>query len=951
MDPLMQIDNTTAEGVARMDVGLQLLGTEVQAEPDEVLMDELARQGVDPGEADRISKGVLQPAEGMEAGIGQGLSKLLKKPGTMGSAAQPLARTEAEALVKARPSTNVLGQSDFKLEFGGSKKTVKSLNDDVARFITKYKADYETARGSLTDEEATKAAVALHGERFEDINKVIGLPKDALNQVETRAVLMYLRSAMDEFETLRKSAKKGDASSLEALRAQGAVVHELMGKIAGWRREAGATTREYRGYDLQQQFKDGHAVHDALDIAQRFGDIPPDKFKRWMDALSPEGRLLFFHGLTKEPEIMGALRYGNDVAVRSYMDSLLLSHATFQRNLSGNLSTMLFTIPERGTMSVWGGAQRTFYKARYNSELGVPTTAPGEAKAMIQAFPAAYADGVAAFSKMWKSKESTFSGKVEARASNALIAASEALPDDSLAKYAAYGFGRIWELGSRGLMATDEGFKAFLYRMELHAQAERYAFFLGKDEATKKIALQEFLTNPPGEVRKAAREFASINTFTQELGPLSSKIAAVVDAGGLPARTIATFISTPTNILRYSAQRNPLFGLISPQNISDVMAGGARRDAALARYTTGAGIASMVYVMALNGMITGGGPQDPKLRRMMEKQGKDGFQWRPYSIFIPGKGYASYRDVEPFATMMGTVADFLEASRVMDDNAHSEIATGIAIATSRMAMNSSWMEGLSKFVDVLEGLYKGEADDAEVSKFLEDRAMGFWPSGARALRNEFDPVKRVSTIPPEVVSEWNTSWRILNEMTREWKNRTPGFSESIPADLAPLGEPYSTRQMLGFGVLPTHIGDAEDPQRGPVYKAWLEAGLDPRAGDVPRTLDGDSRRSILKKVPLGARGAGVVAPEDLPGLTLSQVERNEINELRVKNGMVEALYNLVAEQGFSKQPQGARAGQIREVLEKYTRGAIGQWLEENSSVRDQIEALKDRKGELGYKVK
>lgn len=944
-----RMDDVAAEGIARMDTGLRMLETEVVDEPDDVLANELAAEGLDPAEAQRIATGVLAPDDSgtQVAGLGNAIGRIIKQAAPQG--AEPLARKEAEALIKNRRTTNVLGTSDLKLDFGGPKKTNAALNKDVERFITIYKQDYEKARGSIDDAEATTRAVAEHSGKLEDLTKVLKLPKEALTQVETRGVLMYLRAAVDEFEELRKAARKGDQSAIEGLRAQGAVVHELMGRIAGWRREAGASVREYRGIDLMQKFKDGHAVHDALDIAQRFGDIPADKFARWMDSLDPDSRLHFFAGLLDEPDALAALRSGNDVLVRSYIDSVLLSHRTVTTNFFGNLGTMIFAVPERATMSVWGGAQRTFYKMLRNAELGVPTTAPGEARALIQAIPAAMHEFVSAFSLMWKQGIATSKGnKLDARRQNLLITAADRVPQGYFRSWA-LGLGHLWEAGSRSLMATDEGFKAALYRMEVQAQAERYAFFLGHDKATRDIALQEFLTNPPVEIKRAAREFASVNTFTQELGPFMEKIAGAIDAGGLPARTIATFISTPTNVARFAAQRNPLFGLISPQNMADFAAGGARRDAALARYTVGGGISAMVYTMALGGYITGGGPTDPKLRKLYEQTGKDGYRWQPYSFFVPGKGYVSYRDFEPFASMFGTVADFVEHSRSMDEDAQLQIGTAIAVATSRMVLSPSWMEGFSKFVDLMDGVHKGDKNDDDITRFIEDRVLGFWPSGFRQLRNEFDPQKRDSRIPPHVVVEHSESWRIVTETMRQWMDRTPGFSKGLPADLGPLGEPLDTRRMLGFGLLPVHVGEEQDPERGPIYKAIIESGLDPRATEVPTTLGGPNRRSILKSIPVGASQFAAPGADEPPGLELSTVEKNEIKELRVRAGLVRELYNLTQDEDFRKAPKDARAETLRKVFDKYTEGAIGEWIEQNPLVEDQLGALKEAQGERGKK--
>lgn len=62
---------------------------------------------------------------------------------------------------------------------------------------------------------------------------------------------------------------------------------------------------------------------------------------------------------------------------------------------------------------------------------------------------------------------------------------------------------------------------------------------------------------------------------------------------------------------------------------ADIAAGGARRDIALARITTGSLLIATAADMAMSGIVTGRGPSDRRERQAMERGG-----WQPYSIKV-----------------------------------------------------------------------------------------------------------------------------------------------------------------------------------------------------------------------------------------------------------------------------------------------------------------------------
>ena len=84
-----------------------------------------------------------------------------------------------------------------------------------------------------------------------------------------------------------------------------------------------------------------------------------------------------------------------------------------------------------------------------------------------------------------------------------------------------------------------------------------------------------------------------------------------------------TFVRTPVNILRFSAERSPAAPLLKEWR-ADYLAGGARRDLAVAKMAVGTGIMAYSVKLAADGHITGGGPADKDVAATMRANG-----WQP----------------------------------------------------------------------------------------------------------------------------------------------------------------------------------------------------------------------------------------------------------------------------------------------------------------------------------
>src|SRR5581483_11172048 len=106
------------------------------------------------------------------------------------------------------------------------------------------------------------------------------------------------------------------------------------------------------------------------------------------------------------------------------------------------------------------------------------------------------------------------------------------------------------------LSASDEFFKTIGYRMELSAQALRQAVSEMPDAAPEalKSRVAQIIENPPENLRLAAVDAATYQTFTNAPGKLAQTLGQLTTH--YPAlKVILPFTRTPANILNYTFER------------------------------------------------------------------------------------------------------------------------------------------------------------------------------------------------------------------------------------------------------------------------------------------------------------------------------------------------------------------------------------------------------------
>lgn len=266
--------------------------------------------------------------------------------------------------------------------------------------------------------------------------------------------------------------------------------------------------------------------------------------------------------------------------------------------------------------------------------------------------------------------------------------------------------GKVIRLPYGALEASDDFAKAVHGRGALYVNAAQKARneimsgTLSKDGFKKRVA--DLVENPPVDLRMAAKSDAEYLTFTGAPSELTRHLGQIANRYPL-VRFFLPFTKTPGNVLDFALQHSP-FAPLSQKFRADIAAGGARAQRAIGQMATGAAVSMVGMDLALNGLITGGGPAGAE-RQALTRTG-----WQPYSLKI-GDSYYSFSRFEPIATDLSLMADFAEfmtADRytetgVGQDDEPDVLTMGslMMLKVGNAVLNKTYMSGLMDIIDAL----------------------------------------------------------------------------------------------------------------------------------------------------------------------------------------------------------------------------------------------------------
>ncbi len=117
----------------------------------------------------------------------------------------------------------------------------------------------------------------------------------------------------------------------------------------------------------------------------------------------------------------------------------------------------------------------------------------------------------------------------------------------------------------------------------------------------------------------------------------------------------------------------------------------------IGRQIMGSSVVMGVGMLALNGVITGAGPQDDAEKRRMMAMG-----WKPFSIKDPITGaWRSYKGFEPFASLMGLTADVIYQANRVDQSVTEDILRKIGHAITMNVTNDTFIAGFEPLAGLI----------------------------------------------------------------------------------------------------------------------------------------------------------------------------------------------------------------------------------------------------------
>lgn len=257
------------------------------------------------------------------------------------------------------------------------------------------------------------------------------------------------------------------------------------------------------------------------------------------------------------------------------------------------------------------------------------------------------------------------------------------------------------------------------------------------------------------ETRGVVQKDAS---FTRDLTGFNKKLGDTINSSFI-VKTVVPFYKTPVNIVSDAMAHMPLASKLIKSHSEDLASGGVRAQLARGKETLGTSAIVPFILMANAGMITGSAPKDPKLHEAYERNG-----FKPYSVKI-GDTYYGYDKFDTFGILLGSIADYVSASRANGglNQGLSASATAIALSVQNNILSKSYVRGLS---DVLTAITSDPSDGGKLANASYRTATSFIPFSSlmRGIRQEVDPNMR------EVRSFLDT---VMNTI--------PGYSDQLPA--------------------------------------------------------------------------------------------------------------------------------------------------------------------------
>jgi hypothetical protein len=671
---------------------------------------------IEPEIAEKASQERIQPADTIETVEAVDPLRLLEEPGEV----------PAGGLAADAPLPKIAGGDlSINLNRVGVDLPAKKLINDVAG--ERRATIQEARRGEITHDTTRELADKLGMTVNDLMNRRKG---QAFNAEEALAARDILATSAQKVVDLRREAATNPTPENLATFRLGLEQHSLIqAEVSGATAEAGRALSSFN-------IKSAEQARVAKDFSKMLEELGGDEVNR--EILSRLGKLDHSELSTNKFVREAVKATTKDKVFEIWVNSLLSGPATHAVNILSNTLTFLSGIPESTA-----GAAFDFVQSRVTG------------KPQERFFGEAPWKFVGAWPGM---KEGVRKG---------IQAFLTETPTEGISKLERQGkrsiegpAGRVVRTPGNLLLAMDEFFKSVNFTSENHGLAYRKATQEGLKGDARMRRMQELIDRPTPDMEAAATKEMLHRVFQSELSPAVKKVASLRNHWGI--NYIIPFIRTPVNILKFGLERTPLnYANIFRKVMKGELAGG-ELSSQLGITTMGSMIGATTFMHALEGNISGRGPDNRNERAALFRTG-----WQPYSVKV-GDKWISYSRLEPLGMVLGLAADASEIWGEMDEEEREDVATLIVKSITQNLTSKTWLRGVGDLLNAMtDPVRYGET-------WIQRFAGTLIPTGVAAGARALDPtIRRVENIFDKV------------------KSRTPGLSRTVLPRLNLWGEPIT----------------------------------------------------------------------------------------------------------------------------------------------------------------
>ena len=527
-------------------------------------------------------------------------------------------------------------------------------------------------------------------------------------------------------------------------RARNVNINEEQARAAAARLQAGGTVEDIYGAFARQALGIGDLSQEDLDYAvdtfRRISDMP-DSRERYDLEMSVYGRMANYMPARGFADRLNNIRYlcmlGNSrTHIRNMMGNVMMGTVTRAKdNIAG---VMQLALPQNertkadGTMLTADG-RRMVNRARDYAD--------------NQMYSILYQDGRWNMDTGLQAARNTYAtpvGRAIGRLSDINGGALEA--EDNFFLRSAFGNSMASFLKARGydssiFDATDEHSRAVLRQAAAQALEDAREATFHEDN---------FLSTA----------FRNFSNDTRRHGP-AGQIAYAVTEGILP------FKKTPINIAKNALEYNPVGGAVEAIYRGATGQGATRVMDAAAKGVTGTAILGAGYLLAKNGMLTGGASGDDRADNYNEMLGDQN-----YAVKIPGKGTYTLDWASP-----SSVPLLIGAQIAKDQEDGGEFNLTQTLDKMRQitqpVLETTMLQGLN---DTLDSVSYADSNDKLAT--LATSALGsfanqFVPTALGQVARTVDDTRRSSYGGGDTKTERDIGYNI-----RKMENKIPGLSKN-----------------------------------------------------------------------------------------------------------------------------------------------------------------------------